>query len=417
MFAASISRLPPAGIALDQAPQDEMLRKTLGRALEATNDSLLVSPAAQKPARSNVEGAIAAVLRVRRAFLHKKSARFGHGISLELFQFMRLKGTTVKNFTHLSEREILALAIASEEDDNRVYMAFAEDLHERYPATAKLFEDMAEVEAGHFKMLTEAYHRRFGPNLVPIRRADVNFFIRRPPVWLTRNLPLKTIRKEAEIREAEAAGFYTKAAAQATDPAVARLLGELAKAEHTHEELAATIESTVLTTTERGKEEKTSNRLFVLQYVQPGLVGLMDGSVSTLAPLFAAAFATHDNWPTFLVGLAAALGAGISMGFAEALSDDGALSGRGSPVVRGAVCGMTTALGGLGHSLPYLIPNSLPNSFWIATGIAGVIVSFELWIIAWVRARYMSTPFLRAVLQIVLGGAIVLATGILIGAA
>lgn len=323
----------------------------------------------------------------------------------------------MKNFTHLSEREILALAIASEEDDNRVYMAFAEDLHERYPATAKLFEDMAEVEAGHFKMLTEAYHRRFGPNLVPIRRADVNFFIRRPPVWLTRNLPLKTIRKEAEIREAEAAGFYTKAAAQATDPAVARLLGELAKAEHTHEELAATIESTVLTTTERGKEEKTSNRLFVLQYVQPGLVGLMDGSVSTLAPLFAAAFATHDNWPTFLVGLAAALGAGISMGFAEALSDDGALSGRGSPVVRGAVCGMTTALGGLGHSLPYLIPNSLPNSFWIATGIAGVIVSFELWIIAWVRARYMSTPFLRAVLQIVLGGAIVLATGILIGAA
>ncbi|HUB64383.1 MAG TPA: ferritin family protein [Methylocella sp.] len=323
----------------------------------------------------------------------------------------------MKNFAHLSEREILSLAIASEEDDNRVYLAFAEDLHERYPATAKLFVDMAEVEAGHFKMLTDEYRKRFGPNLVPIRRADVNFFIKRPPVWLTRNLPLKTIRKEAELREAEAAGFYTKAAAQATDPSVARLLGELAKTEHTHEELAATIENTVLTSTERSKEEKTSNRMFILQYVQPGLVGLMDGSVSTLAPLFAAAFATHNNWQTFLVGLAASLGAGISMGFAEALSDDGALSGRGSPVLRGGICGLMTAFGGLGHSLPYLIPNSVPNSFWLATGIAALIVTFELWIIAGVRARYMSTPFLRAVLQIVLGGAIVLATGILIGAA
>jgi erythrin-vacuolar iron transport family protein len=323
----------------------------------------------------------------------------------------------LKSFANLSEREILALAIASEEDDNRVYMVFAEDLRERYPATAKLFESMAEVEAGHCAMLTNLYHKRFGPNLVPIRRADVNFFIKRPPIWLTRNLPLTTIRKEAEIREAEAADFYIRAAKQAADPAVARLLADLAKTEQTHEELAANIETTVLTRAERAKEEKTSSRLFVLQYVQPGLVGLMDGSVSTLAPVFAAAFATHNNWQTFLVGLAASLGAGVSMGFAEALSDDGALSGRGSPILRGGICGVMTALGGIGHSLPYLVPNSVPNSFWIATGIAGIVVFFELWIIALIRTKYMSTPFLRAVLQIVLGGAIVLATGILIGAA
>ncbi|HXW71291.1 MAG TPA: ferritin family protein [Methylocella sp.] len=322
----------------------------------------------------------------------------------------------MKNFSNLTEKEILALAIASEEDDNRVYLAFAEDLAERYPATAKIFEDMAKVEESHFQRLTDLYHVRFGPHLPPIRRGDVNFFIRRPPVWLIRNLPLKAIRREVELREAEAAAFYNKAAAQAKDPAVANLLRELAKTEEGHEELAAKIESKILTPEQRRKEEAESRRMFVLQYVQPGLVGLMDGTVSTLAPLFAAAFATQNNWPTFLVGLAAAIGAGISMGFAEALSDDGALTGRGSPILRGAICGIMTALGGLGHSLPYLIPGSLPNSFWIATAVACAVVTAELWIIAWVRTRYMSTPFLRAVLQIVLGGAIVLATGILIGA-
>ena len=323
----------------------------------------------------------------------------------------------MKNFSNLTEKEILALAIASEEDDNRVYLAFAEDLAERYPATAKIFEDMAKVEESHFQRLTDLYHVRFGPHLPPIRRGDVNFFIRRPPVWLIRNLPLKAIRREVELREAEAAAFYNKAAAQAKDPAIRKLLSDLALVEQGHEALAHEIESRVLTRSELAKEEKTGHRMFVLQYVQPGLAGLMDGSVSTLAPLFAAAFATQDNWKTFLVGLAAAIGAGISMGFAEALSDDGSLTGRGSPLLRGAICGLMTAIGGLGHSLPYLVPQTVPNAFYIATAIAGLVVFVELWIIAWVRARYMDTPLLRAIFQIVLGGAIVLAAGILIGGA
>jgi rubrerythrin len=322
----------------------------------------------------------------------------------------------VKSFASLSEREILSLAIASEEDDNRVYMAFAEDLRDRYPATAKFFESMAEAESGHHAVLIRLYNERFGPNLVPIRRADVNFFLKRPPVWLTRNLSLATIRREAEIREAEAAGFYRKAAQRAEDPGVRTLLRDLARTEQSHEALAANLEAS-LTGAERIDEEKTRHRMFVLQYVQPGLVGLMDGSVSTLAPLFAAAFATQNNWQTFLIGLAASLGAGISMGFAEALSDDGSITGRGAPWLRGGICGVMTAAGGLGHTLPYLVPNDWPNAFIIATMIAGIIVFVELWIIAFVRARYMSTPFLQAVFQVVLGGAIVLATGILIGAA
>lgn len=322
----------------------------------------------------------------------------------------------MKKFNELSEREILALAIASEEDDNRVYNCFAEDLRDRYPATAKIFSEMAEVEAGHKEMLLDLYEDRFGRIMLPIRRSDVNFFIKRPPVWLTRNLSLDTIRKEAEIREAEAAGFYTQAAGFAKDAGVRTLLTDLARTEQSHEGIVSDLESAFLTTNAKERENKTRDKMFLLQYVQPGLAGLMDGSVSTLAPLFAAAFATHSNWQTFLVGLAASLGAGISMGFAESLSDDGTVTGRGSPVLRGGMCGAMTTLGGLGHTLPYLVPDSLPNAFNIATAIAGMVVFCELWAIAYVRHRYMDTPFLKAVFQIVLGGVIVLATGILIGA-
>jgi erythrin-vacuolar iron transport family protein len=323
----------------------------------------------------------------------------------------------MKSFSQLSEREILALAIANEEDDRRVYMMFNEDLKDRYPATAATFASMADVEASHRDSLLKTYHERFGPNLVAIGRDHVRGFLRRRPVWLIRNLPLSIIRRETEIREAEAGGFYQKAAARAQDPAVRKLLSDLALAEQGHEALAHEIDTRVLTEGALEKEDKTGHRMFVLQYVQPGLVGLMDGSVSTLAPLFAAAFATHDNWKTFLVGLAAAIGAGISMGFAEALSDDGTLSGRGSPLLRGIICGLMTALGGLGHTLPYLVPNAVPNAFYIATAIASLVVFVELWIIAWVRARFMDTPLLKAIFQIVLGGAIVLAAGILIGGA
>jgi rubrerythrin len=323
----------------------------------------------------------------------------------------------VKNFADLTEREVLAVAISAEEEDSRIYMSFAEDLKERYPDSAKLFEQMAEEERGHRHMLLELYEERFGPNLPPIRREDVKGFLRRRPVWLTKNLPLDTIRKEVETMEMQAENFYVKAAERAQDVGVRRLLGDLAEAEKGHEEFASKLTGQILNTDVRAEEDRTNRRMFVLQYVQPGLAGLMDGSVSTLAPLFAAAFATHQNWQTFLVGLAASIGAGISMGFAEALSDDGSLTGRGSPWLRGLTCGAMTTLGGLGHTMPYLVPDHWANAFWIATAIAGVVVFFELWAIAYIRARYMDTPFLQAVFQIVLGGAIVLAVGILIGAA
>jgi rubrerythrin len=266
-------------------------------------------------------------------------------------------------------------------------------------------------------MLLETYEQRFGPHLPPIRREDVKGFLRRRPVWLTKNLSLETIRREVETMEMQAERFYVKAAEQAQDVGVRRLLGDLAEAEKGHEEMAAKLTDQILSPGVRAEEDRTNRRMFVLQYVQPGLAGLMDGSVSTLAPLFAAAFATHQNWQTFLVGLAASIGAGISMGFAEALSDDGSLTGRGSPWLRGLTCGAMTTLGGLGHTMPYLVPDTWANAFWIATAIAGIVVFFELWAIAFIRARYMDTPFLQAVFQIVLGGAIVLAVGILIGAA
>ena len=323
----------------------------------------------------------------------------------------------MKNFADLSEREVLAIAIAAEEEDSRIYMSFAEDLAERYPDSAKLFVEMAEEEKGHRHMLLEIYEKRFGPNLPPIRRDDVKGFLRRNPVWLTKNLSLDIIRKEVGTMEFQAERFYAKAAERSQDVGVRRLLGDLAEAERGHEKFAAKLTDTILKPDVRAAEDETRRRMFVLQYVQPGLAGLMDGSVSTLAPLFAAAFATHQNFQTFLVGLAASIGAGISMGFAEALSEDGSLTGRGSPWLRGLTCGLMTTLGGLGHTMPYLVPDSWSNAFWIATAIAGIVVFFELWAIAYIRARYMDTPFLQAVFQIVLGGVIVLGVGILIGAA
>ena len=321
----------------------------------------------------------------------------------------------MKSFSELTPREILALAISSEEEDARIYMAFAEDLRERYPASAKVFEEMAEEEVSHRHLLLEIYEKRFGKNLPPIRREDVKGFLKRRPIWLTQNLPLDTIRREAENMEFQAARFYERAAEQSTDIEVRKLLADLAEVEKGHGTHAHTLEKALLTEQAREEEDQTRHRMFVLQYVQPGLAGLMDGSVSTLAPLFAAAFATQNNWETFLVGMAASIGSGVSMGFTEALSDDGSLTGRGSPWIRGTICGVMTTLGGVGHTLPYLVPNSWPNAFWTATGIAALLVFIELWVIAWVRAKYMDTPFLQAVFQIVVGGVIVLAAGILIG--
>jgi erythrin-vacuolar iron transport family protein len=316
----------------------------------------------------------------------------------------------VKRFAELTEQEILALAITNEDEDSRIYRGFAEGLRKTYPASAKVFDEMAEEEVRHRTMLFDLYRSKFGEYLPLIRRQDVKGFIQKKPLWLMHPLNLDEVRKFAENMEYEAARFYRRAAETTRDTSVRQLLVELAEAEVEHEGLAHKLGQQILTPSALAKEDEAARRMFVLQYVQPGLAGLMDGSVSTLAPLFAAAFATHNTWETFLVGLAASVGAGISMGFAEALSDDGSLTGRGAPWVRGAVCGVMTAIGGLGHALPYLIPN-----FWTATAVAIAVVAVELVAISYIRHRFMDTPFLAATFQVIVGGALVFVAGILIG--
>jgi len=317
----------------------------------------------------------------------------------------------VKRFADLTEQEVLALAITNEEEDSRIYRDFAQGLREQYPASAKVFDEMAEEEVHHRTILYDLYRDKFGEHLPLIRRNDVKDFIpHKSTPWLTRPLILGEARKFAEKMEDEAQRFYRKAADGARDISVRQLLLELAEAEAGHESLAHKLSEQILTDSARAKEDAASKRAFMLQYVQPGLAGLMDGSVSTLAPLFAAAFATHNTWQTFLVGIAASVGAGISMAFAEGLSDDGSLTGRGSPWIRGPVCGLMTAVGGLGHTLPYLIPH-----FTTATIFAVIVVVIELGVISWIRMRYMDTPFLRAAFQVVVGGVLVFIAGILIG--
>lgn len=316
----------------------------------------------------------------------------------------------MKNFSDLSERELLALAISLEEEDSRIYEAFAHGLQENYPDTAKIFTAMAEEENGHRHRLLDLFREKFGEHIPLIRRQDVKGFVERKPVWMATPLGLDKVRETAEVMEAETKRFYLRAALRSQDASIRQLLGDLAAEERRHEAKAEQLEAKYVPYGVREKEHDAERRLFVLRIIQPGLAGLMDGSVSTLAPLFAAAFATHQSWPTFLVGLAAAIGAGISMGFAEALSDNGSLTGRGSPWLRGIVCGLMTAVGGLGHALPYLIPQ-----FWTATAIAAAVVLVELSVIAWVRNHYMDTPLLTAAFQVVVGGLLVFATGILIG--
>lgn len=315
----------------------------------------------------------------------------------------------MKKFAELSEQEILALAISNEDEDNRIYRSFADALRDSYPTTAEMYDKMAEEEIGHRDQLLGLHRKKFGDFLPLIRRQDVKGFVPRRPVWLNRPLGIDVARKFAEEIEYETARFYRRAAHNAQDSAVRDLLRNLAAAEDQHEELAHQLGRNI-SPKARATEDATAKRVFMLQYVQPGLAGLMDGSVSTLAPLFAAAFATRNTWSTFLVGLAASIGAGISMAFAEALSDDGSLTGRGAPLVRGAVCGTMTALGGLGHALPYLIPH-----FYVATALAFGVVAVELAVISWIRTRFMDTPFLQAAFQVMVGGALVFVAGILIG--
>jgi len=317
----------------------------------------------------------------------------------------------VKRFSDLTEQEVLALAITNEEEDSRIYRGFAEGLREQFPSSAKVFDEMAEEEVHHRSMLYDLYRQKFGEYLPLIRRQDVKGFMTpSKPLWLMRPLGLEEVRKFAENMEFEAERYYRRAAESARDASVRELLVTLAEAEAGHESLAHKLSERFLTEGAREQEDETARRMFLLQYVQPGLVGLMDGSVSTLAPLFAAAFATHNTWETFLVGMAASVGAGISMGFAEALSDDGSLTGRGTPWLRGLVSGLMTTIGGVGHALPYLIPD-----FAIATIAAVIVVAIELAVISWIRYKYMDTPFLRAAFQIVVGGVLVFISGILIG--
>jgi rubrerythrin len=314
-----------------------------------------------------------------------------------------------KNFRDLSEREILALAISLEEEDARIYADYADGLRDSYPDTAKIFDEMREEEIEHRDSLIETYRSRFGEHISLIRRQDVKGFIQRRPLWLSRPLKISDVRKQVEVMELETRRFYDRAVAQVTDLGIRKLLGDLAEVERRHHRIAESLEETISPAVEQ-KEEDAQRRLFVLQIVQPGLAGLMDGSVSTLAPVFAAAFATKNSWDAFLVGLAASLGAGISMAFAEALSDDGSLTGRGRPVLRGSVTGLMTATGGIGHTLPFLIPD-----FRLAFALAVAVVAAELAVISWVRHRYMETPILSAAFQVILGGVLVFATGILIG--
>lgn len=315
-----------------------------------------------------------------------------------------------RRFSDLSEQDILALAISSEEDDARIYRSYAEMLRADFPDSAKVFDGMAEEEDSHRKSLIELHQKRFGEVIPLIRREHVAGFYARRPVWLIENLGIERIRAEAEAMERDAEAFYLKAAQRTSDAETRKLLGTLAAAEAGHQDRAGELQDEHLGDEAREAEARTAHRQFLLTWVQPGLAGLMDGSVSTLAPIFATAFATQDTWTTFLVGLAASVGAGISMGFTEAASDDGELSGRGSPVKRGFASGIMTTVGGLGHALPYLIPE-----FWTATIIAIIVVFVELWAIAWIQNKFMETPFFRAAFQVVLGGALVFAAGVLIG--
>ena len=318
----------------------------------------------------------------------------------------------MRKFDSLSEREILALAISLEEDDERTYADYAEGLRENFAASAEIFDAMGAEEAGHRRRLIELYRGRFGDHIPLIRRHDVSGFVRRNPVWLMQPLGVDTVRKQAATMEIESRRFYESAAKRARDPGTRQLLDDLASEERSHENRAEELEKEKLGFSAKKEEDEAGRRLFVLQIVQPGLAGLMDGSVSTLAPVFAAAFATHKSWDAFLVGLAASVGAGISMGFAEALSDDGSLTGRGHPWMRGLVCGLMTALGGIGHTLPFLVPE-----FHVAMTAAVIVVLLELAAISWIRHHYMDTPPLSAALQVGLGGALVFVTGVLIGSA
>jgi rubrerythrin len=316
----------------------------------------------------------------------------------------------MRSFESLSESEILALAISLEEEDERIYADYAQGLRRDFPGSASMFDGMRDEESEHRRRLIDLYQQKYGEHIPLIRRHHVKGFVQRKALWLNQPLNLDEIRNQVTTMEAETRHFYERAARRTRDAGTRQLLDDLIQEERSHEQKAGALEQATLRPEIRLTEEAANRKLFLLQIVQPGLAGLMDGSVSTLAPVFAAALATHSSWDAFRVGLAASLGAGISMGFAEALSDDGSLTGRGHPWVRGSASGAMTALGGIGHTLPFLFPD-----FRAAMTAAIAVVIVELAAISWIRHKYMESPLFSAAVQVGLGGLLVFATGILIG--
>jgi rubrerythrin len=285
-------------------------------------------------------------------------------------------------FSKLSEQEVMALAISMEEDDGRIYGDFAERFRESFPSTAATLSRMQHEESGHRQRLIDAYRARFGEHIPLIQRSDVKGLVRQSPVWLMKALSVAQVRRHIGVMELASRRFYEVSAARTADAETRRLFGDLALSEADHSALAQRFDSEQVASGARAKEDESQRRMFVLQVVQPGLAGLMDGSVSTLAPLFAAAFATHSSRDAFLVGLASSVG----------------------------VCGFMTAVGGLGHTLPFMIPD-----FHAAFTIAVAVVLVELVIISWIRHHFMDTPFLSAAFQVIVGGLLVFFAGMLIG--
>jgi rubrerythrin len=329
-----------------------------------------------------------------------------------------------RSFKQLTPAEVLALAISLEEEDARILQEFARLLRPNYPKAAAELDEMRVEEDGHRHRLVELFRRKYGEEIPLLHRDDVKGFVRRDPISSIQPWNVARIRRYVALMELETGRFYSKAAASASDAETRQLLGDLAEEERHHEARSSMLAPEGQPEDEHAAEARVARQLFIMQVIQPGLVGLMDGSVSTLAPLFAAAFATRAavakgamtdaqaTWATFLVGLAAAVGAAISMGFAEALSDDGSLTGRGRPLIRGVVCALMTFAGAIGHALPYLIPH-----FWLATSVAMIVVGIELVVIAWIRNHYMDSPFVPTIIQVVGGGLLVFLAGILIGSA
>lgn len=320
------------------------------------------------------------------------------------------KSLIKKKFQDLNDNEILSLAIDNLEEDIKLYDEYSSHFLINYPVTSKMFKQMSILKNKNRKKLVELHKKKFGETLSITDQKEIANYFKRKPEWLVIKNSIEKVRNEIVEMETLSAQFYNSFAKKSQNIEIRNLLIDLAIMSREQKDNAKLILLNAQKSRSAKEEVTKDKRQFILTWVQPGLAGLMDGSVSTLAPIFATAFATKDSHTTLLVGLAASIGAGISMGFTEAVHDDGVISGRGSPIKRGFASGIMTTIGGLGHALPYLI-----SDFYVATVIAMFFVLVELWAIAWIQAKYMEIKFTKAVFQVVFGGSLVLAAGILIG--